>query len=365
MSEQVYKEMVAVMTQRSMAVGGIFGGKDIPEFYRMVEALFTPEEAEINNAMPSTTFSAEQLAEIMGQQDGLELGKTLEQMANKGLCVSYLKGDLRLFRAAPFIPGILEFVFKPGGITKRDKELAKVIHEYERAWEADEEFVLPYPIQRVITVDESIESGHKIHTYDQVRTYIDANEDIAAAACYCRHAAFLRGEDIHGMPTQVCLAFGKTAQYTTESLGARKLTRDEAYKMLDECREAGLVHMTHNTADEVSYLCNCDKYHCNTITGILKYPKPSEFLNSGFEPKFDADCCTGCEICLDRCPANALVMGNQDVPDVDLNLCFGCAVCATGCDDEAVTMVAKTIGYVPPPRNNKELMQKMLAASSK
>jgi len=356
--------MIEVMNVRSMAMGGAFGGKDIPEYYRLVKVLFTPEEAEINNAMPAKTFSAVQLAEVMGR-DAVELEKTLKQMADKGLCSTYLKGELRLFRAAPFVPGILEFVFMDGSTTERDKKLARLVLEFKQAWEAESPMVIPYPMQRVITVDESIESGHTIHTYDQVKTYIDANEDIAAASCYCRHAAMLRGEDTHGMPMQVCLSFGKTAQYMIESRAARKLTQDESYKLLEECRDAGLVHMTHNTTDNVGYLCNCDQWHCYAIKMILKQPKPSAVFNSGFEPKFDADRCTACETCLDRCPANALVMGDQDVPEVDLNLCFGCAVCATGCNDETITMVAKKEGYEPPPKDNNELMQKMFAAYSK
>ena len=53
MSEQVYKEMVDVMSKR----GIVFGGMDISEFYRVAKALFTPEEAEINNAMPPQAFA--------------------------------------------------------------------------------------------------------------------------------------------------------------------------------------------------------------------------------------------------------------------------------------------------------------------
>jgi hypothetical protein len=49
MSDQVYKDMIDVMNGR----GGVIGGQDIPEYYTVVKALFTPEEAEINNAMLS------------------------------------------------------------------------------------------------------------------------------------------------------------------------------------------------------------------------------------------------------------------------------------------------------------------------
>jgi Pyruvate/2-oxoacid:ferredoxin oxidoreductase delta subunit len=221
-----------------------------------------------------------------------------------------------------------------------------------------------YPLQRVISVDEAIEAKDQIHTYDQVKTYIEENDQVAVATCYCRHAASLRGEDTHGMPMQACFSFGQTAEFAVECLGARKLTKQEANALLDECEEAGLVHMTHNVTDGVSYLCNCDKWHCFAVQIALKQPKPSAVFNSGFEPRFDPDSCTACEICIDRCPANALAMGEDDVPDVDLDRCFGCAVCATGCPDEGVKMVAKA-GAEAPPKDNDALMQAMFASFSK
>ncbi len=69
MSDQVYKDMVGIMSQRGMA----FGGMDIPEFYDVVEELFTPEEAAINNAMPKKTFTAADLAMGDGDSPQIEL----------------------------------------------------------------------------------------------------------------------------------------------------------------------------------------------------------------------------------------------------------------------------------------------------
>ncbi|MBT4269041.1 MAG: hypothetical protein HN945_08340 [Deltaproteobacteria bacterium] len=358
MDEQVYKDMIEVMNKRSIA----YGGMDIPEFYQVVRALFSPEEAEINNAMPQNTFSAADLAEIMGR-DEAELAGKLKQMADKGLCSTYLKGDLRLFRSVPLLPGIFEFVFMRGTTTDRDKELAHYIKAYKDAWEAKSPVVIPFPLQRVITVNETVATGNQIHTYDQFKTYIEQNDEIAVATCYCRHADLLRGEDTHGLPMQTCFTFARTAQYQVECLGGKKLTKQEAYEILETCKDAGLVHMTHNTAEGVNYLCNCDRWHCHSIKTVLKQPKPAAVFNSGFEPQFNLDRCTACEICLDRCPAVALVMGEEDAPVVDLDRCFGCGVCATGCDDEAVTMLTKS-GHKPPPKDNKELMQAMSASFS-
>ena len=108
MSAQVYKDMIEVTAKRGM----MFGGMDIPEYYSVVEELFTPEEAAINNAMPPGTFTAADLAGIM-ERDEAGMADMLKSMADKGLCVSYTKDGVRLFRGAPFMPGIFEFQLRP------------------------------------------------------------------------------------------------------------------------------------------------------------------------------------------------------------------------------------------------------------
>ena len=48
MGQQVYQELFEVMKNRR----GPYTGVEVPEFYPMVEELFTPQEAEVNNVMP-------------------------------------------------------------------------------------------------------------------------------------------------------------------------------------------------------------------------------------------------------------------------------------------------------------------------
>ena len=148
MSDQVYKDMIGVMSERSP----MYGGMDAPEFFALVEELFTPEEAAINNAMPSGKFTAAELAEKMGGHES-ELAEKLKDMAGKGLCISLVKDGARVFKAAPFMPGIFEYGFYSGGETERDKKLAHLVHEYKEAWEANAPPLnIPYPMIRAIPV---------------------------------------------------------------------------------------------------------------------------------------------------------------------------------------------------------------------
>ncbi len=356
MGRDIYRELLGVMRKR----GGEYAGADVPEFFEMAEALFTAREAEVNNAMPRDLFTAVDMAQQLGG-DEKEIEKTLEGMADKGLTVAVEVEGTRFYQAVPFMPGIFEFQFMPGKTTEKDRKLARLIYAYKKAYEKENDpSVMTFPSKRVITVDRMVEPGNQIHTYDQVQGFVDENDTISVTTCYCRHAAALRDEDTHEMPTEVCLQFGIGARFAIEKLGGRELTRGEAREVLDRSEEAGLIHMSQNMTEDVPFICNCDRWHCSTVLSALAKPKPALFFNSGFEPRFDTDKCKACETCIGRCPPGALTMGGDGVLEVNLDRCFGCAVCATGCPQEAIGMVSKPV-FPEPPKDTGALRDVLTA----
>ena len=357
MKPDVYKQLFEVMKTRR----GPYTGMDIPEFYTLVQELFTPEQAQVNNVMPRNPVTAKDIAKELDKSVD-DIVTTLETMADRGLCKTFLEDDVRYYQGVPFIPGIFEYQFMAGKTTEREKKIARLIHSYKQAFEtARGDARMTFPTTRVITVDRTIDAGNTVHTYDQVSTYIDKNDTIGVGTCYCRHAAKLVEEDTHDMPMDVCMWFGNMAAYAIERLGARQMTKQEARQVLDRAEEAGLVHMSRNTTEDIEFICNCDRWHCQAIKGVLKQSKPALFFNSGFQPRFDPDLCTACETCIERCPPEALVMGDNDVPQVNLDRCFGCAVCATGCPTEAIAMEAKS-DFPVPPKDPKELITALKAS---
>ncbi len=83
MSSEVYKNLLEVMKKR----GGGYAGMDIPEFYEMASALFTPEEAAAAVALPKGFSTAAQVAETLDRSEE-EVESLLQSMASKGLCAS-------------------------------------------------------------------------------------------------------------------------------------------------------------------------------------------------------------------------------------------------------------------------------------
>lgn len=360
MTQGVYIDLLGVMKSR----GGPFAGLDIPEFFALVEELFTPDEAAVNNALTKKPAPAREIAERLGRSEQ-ETVDLLETMANRGLCgVAPSTGD-RLYMGLPFMPGIFEYTFIAGGETVRDRKLAHLIRAYKKAFEAAAGVQpMTVPVTRVIPVDRVIKAGNVIHTYDQVVTYIDKYDSIAVGACYCRHAAKLRGEDLHGMPVSVCMWFGNIADHMVERLGGRRVSKQEAHDLVTQSEEAGLIHMSRNTTEEIDFMCNCDRWHCEVVAQVLKQPRPALVFNSGFQPVFDAARCLSCGTCVDRCPPEALTLKNEPVPVLDLDRCFGCGACATGCPEEAIAMEAKA-DFPVPPKDIRELVTALKAASPK
>ena len=148
--------------------------------------------------------------------------------------------------------------------------------------------------------------------------------------------------------------FGERAEHLVQRLGGRRITKPEAKDILDSCEEAGLLHMSRNTTEDIDFICNCDRWHCNVVANVLKQPKPSLAFNSGFKPVFDSGRCVSCETCIERCPPQALAMDENNVQVLNADLCFGCGVCATGCPEDAISMEAKP-GFPAPPKTAKEL----------
>jgi hypothetical protein len=83
MAMEIYQRLCEAMSSR----GGEYPDMDIPEFYALAEALFTPEEAEVYLAIPIDYHPANAIAAEMGKQTE-EVEPILEEMANKGLCLN-------------------------------------------------------------------------------------------------------------------------------------------------------------------------------------------------------------------------------------------------------------------------------------
>jgi len=95
---------------------------DIPEFYALLEALFSPQQAEINNVLTRKPATAADIAGRL-QQDETRTAARLNEMADLGLCFTTVTDGCRYYQGVPFMPGIFEYQFLPGRSSEREKKI--------------------------------------------------------------------------------------------------------------------------------------------------------------------------------------------------------------------------------------------------
>jgi ferredoxin len=68
-------------------------------------------------------------------------------------------------------------------------------------------------------------------------------------------------------------------------------------------------------------------------------------MNAIFESLIDEESCTGCGICEERCPVDAISL--ERIAKVNRDLCLGCGLCVSTCPESAISTVPREDGIEP------------------
>jgi NAD-dependent dihydropyrimidine dehydrogenase PreA subunit len=196
---------------------------------------------------------------------------------------------------------------------------------------------------RIIPVDKGVAvSDEFILPSQTVDDIIAKFDDIAVGYCFCRQRRGLLGDpcDTHA-PTLNCFTFGKSARHTAAQGFAKKVTKEEARKIMQEAEAAGLIHKafhpgSRENSPETS-ICNCCKDCCDTLGLWRSGTLP--LINSTYHLSIiDPEACTGCGTCVEWCPTDAIALNADGVAERDENACFGCGVCSRFCPESAIAL---------------------------
>jgi NAD-dependent dihydropyrimidine dehydrogenase PreA subunit len=303
-------------------------------------------------------------------------------LAKKGLIFNQpSSAGVMVYRLLPLMTvGLMEYTFM--GELKRDKreqELAelfeKLIIEVRDQVQGNYDNLVPVfktspPVDRtvplrtteggkdikVIPVDKNVRVPEEFVLPSQsVKEIINKFEDIAVGRCFCRQRRVMLGEPCDTeAPMLNCFTFGKSARHTAAQGFAQKITKEEAFKIMKEAEEAGLVHKAFHPGSNVSRpetsICNCCKDCCDTLKvwrdGVLPLINSTYYLSV-----IDQEACSGCGACVERCPTEAIKLNKNEVAEREESLCFGCGICARFCPEEAISLregLRKV--FIPPPR---------------
>lgn len=307
---------------------------------RILARLFTPGEAEAAAALKMVPESAKSIAERLGQDEKM-LESLLLEMSHKGLIFRSTRDGQHLFMAAQFMVGIWEY-----HVNSLDEALIHDVNEYiptlmNKNWVGTKTKQL-----RVIPVAKRLQGGAEVLAYDQAEAIIRQQTAISVSPCICRREQAMIGKGCN-KPVEACFCFGGAAHFYKENGLGRMISQDEALEILKTGIEAGLVLQPGNS-QKPSNICMCCACCCQVLKNIKLMQRPGEAVHSSHVARVDAENCTACGLCAERCPMEAITVA--DVAEVNPGRCIGCGVCLDACAFEALQLEAKPEAerYVPP-----------------
>ncbi len=305
---------------------------------RLLEKLFTPQEAALTAQLSTSFESAEQLAARLGGESAA-LRQQLKSLSRRGLIEAGRSENGLGYRLLPFVVGIYEMQ-----VNNMDVELARLFETYFMQAFGQTLRVQPQ-VHRVIPIGESVRNNMEVHPFESASDLVNGAQAWGLLDCICRKQKALIGEGCEH-PLDVCMILEQRPGAFDNNTTIRAIDRDQALATLRRAAEAGLVHSVSNNEQGLHYICNCCTCSCGILRGMANLGIANVVARSAFVNQVDEILCSACGICLDTCQFDALTL--ESVAVVDGIRCVGCGVCVLSCSNEAMGLVRRPDDEILP-----------------
>ena len=326
--------------------------------FRILEVLFTREEAALVALLPIRPFTAAAAGKVWGRP-AAEARTILEGLAARGMLLDLEREDGQLFVLPPPMAGFFEFSMMRIGNGYDQKLLAELYYQYLNV---EEDFVRDLfaggetQLGRVFVHEGALAPDRALHVldYERASEVIRTSGTMGVGTCYCRHKMAHLGRACKA-PMDICMTFSGTARSLIKHGHARPVDVAEGLDLLDQARDTGLVQFGENVQDHVAFICNCCGCCCEAMLAAKRFAVLNPIATTNFIASAGAGC-DGCGKCAAACPVEAMAMVSAGDPQrprrlkarLDPKLCLGCGVCARACPRGALTMEARPARVITP-----------------
>jgi ferredoxin len=326
------------------------------ELLPLVKARFSPEEAAFLTDMPHGMTRLGDLAEQKGM-DPAELGPKLDGMARRGVVYRRIVDDEVLYKLNDAFFTFLRSSYWAGSEDETTKSLAPLTNKYFLNGFFGNWADAHYQGLRTLPIEETIADTRQVMPYEDVVELAESLDYPTVSYCPCKQRKNLDSESADcEHPGEVCLHFGDLGRYIVENGMGREITREETREILRTAAKSGLVHGVSNWLDDVDTICNCCKCCCMWLEQHHVLKHPMSLSPSNYRVLNDDEKCKACELCVSRCPMEALRL--EESPEADnkrgqvsaatIERCIGCGVCVYTCPVEALTLERREVTEDPP-----------------
>lgn len=354
------------------------GFPESPLTMRILELLFTREEAELVAKLPFRPRSVRYIAKRVRRPEA-EIQSRLEALADKGLILDLYNAqkDRMYYLVAPPVVGFVEFTM----MRRRDDLDQLALAEAVDACYGDRAagvgrdpmidaiFDAETVIGRTLVHEQALEADEvaELVDHERAKAVLENARRIAVSMCYCRHKSEHLGKRCD-KPMDNCLSVDIGADFVLRHGNGREIERAEALEILDDARQAQLVHIGDNVQSKLSYICNCCGCCCGQLQAINRADLPGAVKTSNHIAVIDLTRCKGCGRCARVCPIQAVSLkarrpddrGENGKPiskmvgQIDDDICLGCGVCKPACREEGALTLKRRKERVLTPAGTLE-----------
>ena len=319
-------------------------------YRRVLESAMTEVEAEVGLALPKPPdqLTTEELANKLDMDLGI-VESALASLFHKGFASAREITARKGWRFARNPYYLFMSSMSALGVDPRKSKLYKAwydfsINEFYRHLADNYSKVTEPPSQKVLPYYRALPGDTEMLPQEDIRVFLKTARRIAKATCSCRQCFAAGGEPCkHSHDYQICMNFGRSAEFLLERGVAVEITPEEALLLFDRCEEEGLVH---GWDPAVNCICNCCSDCCFAMNPCIRYgvSLSKVISRSRYVACTDGDACNGCKECVDRCIFGAIEVrdvGGREQTAIREEKCFGCGACVIPCPTKARTLALR------------------------
>ncbi|MDQ7826200.1 MAG: 4Fe-4S binding protein [Candidatus Eremiobacteraeota bacterium] len=324
------------------------GAPESDELYEILSLIYTRETAAIAAKFPLLETTLEELSPRVRKKPG-ELLPFIEEMAERGIVTESVYGGRAYYMLSPLIIGLFEFIFMKTSQDMPLEKLAALIDAYEKGPLGRQFATLKTKMGRMLPLEKAFPLlSTSVLSFERAGEIISRSEYLSLTRCYCRHKSLHLGRKCSHPFEEVCMAFGKAAEFLVRRGFAQAISINDGLEVLKKAEEENLVHIMDNVRENPAFLCNCCSCCCAFLSFMKRVPGGSTVAPSSVQAEVAMDTCMRCGICLEKCPAGAISIPREESVHIDSVRCLGCGLCAVTCPRQAITLAGRRRRIIPP-----------------
>ena len=284
-----------------------------PEYYALAPIIDAYQAKIAMHLKFREKVSAKDVAKSSGEPYE-KVKEALDYIAWTGVAFVNTIDGVDMYWQDIFVPGHLEMINNNREIVAKHPEVAEAFYYFGSKKGPMAVGIMPIgggPM-RVLPIERSIDGNSKRASYEEVSTHLNAASVFSVSDCSCRTSRQSMGEGCGHLKEEMCIQLDHAAEYYIKTGRGREITKEEAFEIIRNAEENGLMHSIPNLDEpgETHAICNCCGCGCYAMRLANEYIN-NDIVRSNYKSVIDESKCVACGECVDVCPTNALRLGQK------------------------------------------------------